>query len=186
MSAEDSREHAQRIADRSMETHADDVPLDCSGMLTAAVEEGPFYKAGSPERTNIVGAGTVGDKLIVEGYVFNRNCLPIAGAWVDFWQSDGNGVYDNAGYNLRGHQYADEFGRYHLETVRPVEYGPRTAHLHVKVKARDDSPAFTTQLFLPGERRNQADSIFDSSLVMNIIDTEDGEKATFNFVLDID
>jgi len=186
MSAEDSKELAHCIANRSTEAQSDDVPSDCSGMVTPSLEEGPFYKSGSPERTNIADAGTIGDKLIVEGYVFDRNCQPIAGAWIDFWQADGRGAYDNAGYNLRGHQYTDESGRYHLETVRPVEYGPRTAHLHVKVKANDDSPTFTTQLFLPGERRNQTDSIFDNSLVMNFIDTDDGEKATFNFVLDID
>ena len=135
MSVENSRELTRRITNRSNETRADDVPSDRSGMLTLSSEEGPFYKSGSPERTNIAGTGTTGDKLIIEGYVFNRNCQPIAGAWIDFWQADGSGVYDNAGYNLRGHQYTDESGRYHLETVRPVEYGPRTAHLHVKVTA---------------------------------------------------
>ena len=186
MSAENSRELPHPINNGSTETRANDVPSDCSGILTPSLEEGPFYKSGSPERKNIAGAGTIGNKLIMEGYVFDRNCQPIAGAWVDFWQADGNGVYDNAGYNLRGHQYTDESGRYHLETVRPVEYGPRTAHIHVKVKANDDSPAITTQLFLPGERRNETDSIFDSSLVMDVVDTDDGEKATFNFVLDVD
>jgi protocatechuate 3,4-dioxygenase beta subunit len=186
MSMEDSRDLAHRVANESPEAQASDVPADCNGKPTPSLEEGPFYKLGSPERTNTAEQGTTGNKLVVEGYVFDRNCQPIANAWLDFWQTDGSGAYDNVGYNLRGHQYTDETGRYRLETVRPVEYGPRTAHIHVKVRANDDSPVLTAQLFLPGERRNQADSIFDSSLVMNIVDAEGGEKAAFNFVLDVD
>jgi protocatechuate 3,4-dioxygenase beta subunit len=165
------------------EAQASDVPAGCSGRQTPSLEEGPFYKTGSPERTSIAERGTVGSKLVVEGYVFDRNCQPIAKAWLDFWQADGSGAYDNAGYNLRGHQYTDENGHYHLETVRPVEYGPRTAHIHAEVRANDDSPVLTVQLFLPGEKRNQTDPIFDGSLIMNIVDAGGGEKATFNFVL---
>jgi protocatechuate 3,4-dioxygenase beta subunit len=172
--------------DEPREVQASDVPADCRGRLTPPLEEGPFYKAGSPERTKIAERGTVGSKLIVEGYVFDRNCQPIANAWLDFWQADGRGAYDNAGYNLRGHQYTDKNGRYHLETVRPVEYGPRTAHIHAKVRANDNSPVLTVQLFLPGEKRNQTDPIFDSSLIINIVDADGGEKASFNFVLNVD
>lgn len=167
------------------EDQASDPTKGCSGRFTPSAEEGPFYKTGSPERTNIVELGTVGSKLVVEGHVFDRNCRPIAQAWLDFWQADGRGVYDNTGYNLRGHQYTDDNGRYYLETVRPVEYGSRTAHIHAKVKANDNSPVLTVQLFLPGESRNQADRIFNSSLVMTIIDTDVGEKAAYNFVLDV-
>jgi protocatechuate 3,4-dioxygenase beta subunit len=163
-----------------------DIPSDCNGIPNPSVEEGPFYKTGSPERQKIAGEGTKGEKLIIEGYVFNRNCQPIPRAWIDFWQADGTGTYDNSGYNLRGHQYTDETGRYHLETVRPAEYGPRTAHLHVKVRANSNSQVVTFQLFLPGERRNKTDGLFNSSLVMNIADPKNSELATFNFVLDID
>lgn len=183
---EDIKDFTRPVASESLEAQASDVPANCSGRLTPSLEEGPFYKPGSSERTNIADPGTTGSKLVVEGYVLDRNCQPIASAWLDFWQADGNGAYDNVGYNLRGHQYTDETGRYRLETVRPVEYGPRTAHIHAKVRANDDSPVLTVQLFLPGERRNQADPIFDSSLVMNIVDADGGEKATFNFVLDVD
>ena len=32
--------------------------------VTASVEEGPYYKPGSPERVNIVETGTVGTRLV--------------------------------------------------------------------------------------------------------------------------
>jgi protocatechuate 3,4-dioxygenase beta subunit len=182
----DSEDIIHQDDNEPREAQTNDAPAGCNGRLTPSLEEGPFYKTGSPERTSIAERGTVGSKLVVEGYVFDRNCRPIAHAWLDFWQADGRGAYDNAGYNLRGHQYTDESGRYHLETVRPVEYGPRTAHIHAKVRANDNSPILTVQLFLKGEKRNQTDPIFDSSLVMNIVDADDGEKATYDFVLNAD
>jgi len=101
---------------------------------------------------------------------------------LDFWQADGKGQYDNASYTLRGHQFTDDAGRYHLETVIPGLYPGRTEHIHVKVKA-DSGPVLTTQLFFPGVPGNQTDSIFDPSLLVSIQNTTDGKLATFNFVL---
>jgi protocatechuate 3,4-dioxygenase beta subunit len=158
----------------------------CDGRLTPSLEEGPFYKTGSPDRIKIAEGGTVGDKFILEGYVFNRNCKPIKGAWLDFWQVDGRGLYNNVGFNLRGHQYTDGAGHYYLETVKPVRYGFRTAHIHVKVRANSHSPVLTTQLFLPGEKGNRADPIFENGLLMNVVKGAVPERVTYNFVLDVD
>jgi protocatechuate 3,4-dioxygenase beta subunit len=155
-----------------------------SGNLTAAVEEGPYYKSGSPERRNIVEPGTPGSKLIVEGRVLDGKGNPIAHAWLDFWHADGNGHYDNEGFNLRGHQYADKDGRYRLETVRPYQYLFRSPHVHAKVRASDNSPVLTTQLYFPGEERNETDPIFEKLTVMDVRDTAEGQKATFDFVVE--
>ncbi len=184
MSAENIK-GTHHIVKRSQRTQGN-VPAECNGRLTPLVEEGPFYKSGSPKRTSIAEPGTAGRRIVIEGYVFDRNCRPIENAWLDFWQADGRGAYDNNGYNLRGHQYTDKNGRYHLETVRPIGYGPRTAHIHTKVRANSKSPILNVQLFFPGEKGNQKDSLFDSSLVMNIIDANEEDKVTYNFILDVD
>jgi protocatechuate 3,4-dioxygenase beta subunit len=152
--------------------------------LTPAVEEGPYYKPGSPERKNIIEAGTIGTRLIVEGRVLDAGGRPLAGAWLDFWHADGSGVYDNAGHNLRGYQYTDKAGRFHLETVRPKQYLFRAPHVHAKVRADDKSPVLTTQLFFPGEKRNGTDPLFEKFTVMDVKDTPEGEKATFDFVVE--
>jgi protocatechuate 3,4-dioxygenase beta subunit len=153
-------------------------------LLTPSVEEGPYYKPGSLERNNIVGQGTPGTKLVVEGRVLGVDGRPVAHAWLDFWHADGKGVYDNAGYNLRGHQYTDKAGRYHLETVRPKQYLFRSPHVHAKVRADDKSPVLTTQLFFPGEQRNKTDPLFEKFTVMDVTDTNEGQKATFDFVVE--
>jgi protocatechuate 3,4-dioxygenase beta subunit len=153
--------------------------------LTPSVEEGPYYTYGSPERTNITQAGTPGQKLVVEGRVLDKKGQPIAHAWLDFWQADGKGQYDNDGFNLRGHQFADKEGRYHLETVRPFVYAGRTAHIHAKVRANESSPILTVQLYFPGEKRNATDPLFEKLAVMDVADTAEGQKATFDFVVEM-
>lgn len=153
------------------------------GQITPSATEGPYYKSNSPERTNLRETGTVGEKLTVTGYVFDSNCRPVAGAWLDFWQADGNGVYDNIGYKLRGHQFTDESGKYILETVMPGEYSGRTSHIHLKVKTNDKSPVLTSQLYFPDEARNQTDPIFNQALLVGMTDTADGKVAIYNFVL---
>src|SRR6184192_1256323 len=60
-------------------------PLVCG--QTLAVTEGPFYRAGSPERTNLVETGMVGARVSVVGYVYDTNCQPVPNAWLDFWQA---------------------------------------------------------------------------------------------------
>ena len=115
--------------------------------LTPAQTEGPYYTPNSPERASLIEPGMGGTKLIVTGYVLTTDCQPIANAWLDFWQADDQGVYDNAGYRLRGHLFTDETGRYTLETIVPGEYPGRTQHIHVKVQA-PNGPILTTQTLL--------------------------------------
>jgi protocatechuate 3,4-dioxygenase beta subunit len=85
--------------------------LACSSGGQAAVTpeltEGPYFTANSPERADLFEEGMVGTKIVITGYVYTTDCQPVANALLDFWQADGNGVYDNNGYTLRGHQYTD-------------------------------------------------------------------------------
>ncbi len=151
---------------------------------TTPVEEGPYYKGDSPERTSIAGEKTTGKKLVLQGTVRDQAGQPISHAWLDFWQADGRGEYDNEGYVLRGHQYTDQEGRYRLETVRPKEYLMRSPHIHVKVQAHPKAPIFTTQLFFPGEATNATDYLFDKHTLMDVKDTPDGQVAAFDFVVE--
>ncbi len=145
--------------------------------VSAALTEGPYYKKGSPERSSLIGPDIKGDTIIVTGYVLGTDCKPVAHAWLDFWQADGEGTYDNTGYNLRGYQYTDDQGRYVLETVLPGEYPGRTEHIHVKVQA-PNGPILTTQIFFPGVADNSRDSIFDPSLVVSVLNPTTGEVVT--------
>ena len=154
----------------------------CSGVATQSQTEGPFYKAGSPERTSLWETGLSGTPLTVTGYVLSTTCQPVAHALLDFWQADNNGNYDNTGFRLRGHQFTDNQGRYSLDTIVPGEYPGRTRHIHVKVQA-PGQPVLTTQLYFPGVARNDSDGIFSPQLLMQVQQTTNGQLATFNFIV---
>lgn len=151
---------------------------------TIAQTEGPYYTPNTPQRTSFLEEGISGRMLQLSGFVLNTACAPVASALVDFWHCDDAGVYDNAGYKLRGHQFTDEEGRYHLTTIVPGIYPGRTRHIHVKVQA-PNQPVLTTQLYFPNEPQNERDGIFHPSLLVNAIEGTDGMEALFNFVLDL-
>jgi protocatechuate 3,4-dioxygenase beta subunit len=152
--------------------------------ITPPQTAGPFYKPRSPERKSLLEPGIQGTRIVLEGNVRSTKCKPIQRALIDFWQADGNGAYDNAGFRLRGHQFADSGGKYRLETVVPGVYPGRTRHFHVRVQA-PNRPALTTQLYFPGEPENKRDSIFNPKLVMALRGSAGAQAAHFDFVLDL-
>jgi protocatechuate 3,4-dioxygenase beta subunit len=152
------------------------------GAPTPPQTAGPFFKPSSPRRTSLIDPGMTGTRIVVAGLVLTTDCRPIPGALVDFWHADDRGEYDNAGFRLRGHQFADELGRYRLETIVPGLYPGRTRHFHVRVQA-PTQPVLTTQLYFPDEPGNRSDGIFRPELVLAVRDAESVKTAAFDFVL---
>jgi len=162
---------------------------DCADLHhepTHRVTEGPFYKPNTPERRVLRDATTAGVPLTIRGRVLTPDCSPVEGAVLDFWSCDGNGVYDNDGFRLRGHQYTDAGGTFEVVTVKPKDYKQfgihRTAHVHVKAQARG-TRLLTTQLFFPGEPLNAHDWFYDPTLLVDLTRGADGLQARFDFVL---
>ena len=152
--------------------------------LTPTQTEGPYFTPNSPERSSLLEADMEGTTIVLSGYVLGTDCQPVAGALLDWWQADDGGRYDNVGYRLRGHQFADETGRYSLETVVPGLYPGRTRHFHLKVQA-PNRPILTTQLYFPNEPANRRDGIYQPELELDVQDTADGKVGHFDFVLDL-
>ena len=144
--------------------------------------EGPFFTPDSPERVSLLEPGMAGTALLLTGRILDTGCRPIPGALLDFWQADDAGQYDNSGYRLRGHQFADASGEYRLRTIVPGLYTGRTRHIHVKAQPRGGS-VLTTQLYFPDEPANEADGIFDPLLLVDLTDSGAGKRARFDFVL---
>jgi protocatechuate 3,4-dioxygenase beta subunit len=116
-------------------------------------------------------------------------CRPIAGAHIDVWHCDAQGVYSDVvdpSFNtqghkfLRGYQRTDASGKAVFRTIYPGWYEGRAVHIHFKIRTSTQGPAaheFTSQLYFPdsltdrihaaaayikpGKRmRNEDDSIF--------------------------
>lgn len=146
----------------------------CNG-LTPPQMEGPYYTPDTPERNSLLEEGMPGTRLLLVGYVLDQNCQPLPSAWLDFWQADSNGDYDNAGYRLRGHQFTDSQGRYYLETILPGLYSSRPIeHIHVKVRPEGGGEV-TSQLYFPDQPVEE--------LTVTLEDRGDHYVGYFNFVL---
>jgi protocatechuate 3,4-dioxygenase beta subunit len=144
--------------------------------------EGPYFRLGAPERSNLLEPGDR-PELVLNGRVLNEKGTPIPGAIVNLWSSDAVGNYDMVGYKYHGYQATDREGRYEFTTIVPGCYEPRDAkHLHVKVQG--DSRPITTQLYIEGEPGNEADHYYSSELLVRCTTDADGTKrGTFDFVI---
>jgi protocatechuate 3,4-dioxygenase beta subunit len=154
--------------------------------------EGPFYRAGAPERANIVPDGAPGVRLHLTGTVSVRSaagvCTLLSGAVLDFWQANDAGAYDSsAEFLYRGKVTTAEDGSFALETIIPGHYlngnQYRPAHIHVKANGQGTT-LLTTQLYFEGDEFNEIDPWFDPVLAMALEDDgQGGKNATFDFVL---
>ncbi|HEY8590730.1 MAG TPA: dioxygenase [Naasia sp.] len=119
-------------------------------------------------------ADEVGEPVLMHGRVLDPSGAPIAGAVLDVWQADAEGLYsgfapDVPAGNLRGKVVTGEDGGYEVRTVMPGPYtipqaGPtgalcraagwspwRPAHVHLIVEASDREPLITQIFFADSE-----------------------------------
>lgn len=99
-----------------------------------------------------------GRRLELAGRLLETSGQPVAGAKIEIWQTDANGRYihsqDAAGkprdpfFQGFGTALTGPDGAFAFRTVRPVAYGSRPPHIHVRVLA-DGRPPLVTQLYLP-------------------------------------
>ena len=161
---------------------------ECVDNPTPRQIEGPYYTPQTPRRSNLID-GLPGEILVLEGRVLSTACQPVAGAIVDLWSCDAQGVYDNTGFKLRGHQITNAQGWYRFETLMPGAYGNssfrRTPHLHVKIQPPASS-LLTTHLYFPDQPLNHRDGFFNPALVVKIEQkAKQPKRALFDFVVPV-
>jgi protocatechuate 3,4-dioxygenase beta subunit len=91
--------------------------------------------------------------------IHERGCAPLAGAVVDVWHCDADGIYSDVrdpGFDttgrkfLRGYQTTDARGMARFTTIYPGWYQGRTVHIHFKVRSSPTANPgfeFTSQLY---------------------------------------
>jgi protocatechuate 3,4-dioxygenase beta subunit len=162
------------------------------GVATPAQTEGPYFRAGSPGRADLVEPGAKARVVELTGFVLTRGCNPVARAVVDLWHADDRGAYDNKGFRYRGRVYTDEKGCYRIRTIMPGLYPGRTRHYHANVAA-GGRLLLTTQLYFPDEPGNRRDGLFRKELLMQTASAGGAKGSTkggtvaarFDFVIDL-
>jgi hydroxyquinol 1,2-dioxygenase len=107
--------------------------VDCinhrlSGDATPTTVTGPFHVHGSPDLADgaDIARGAPGEPCYIVGSVRGLGGKPIAGATLDIWQADGEGLYDaQRGSDepwMRGVFKSGNDGRFVVQTVLPVPY----------------------------------------------------------------
>jgi protocatechuate 3,4-dioxygenase beta subunit len=106
---------------------------------------GPFGRGAPPVRAKI------GTGHVLTGVVLSAgDCQPLAGAQVQFWQSNRKGQYTLA---LSGTVITDRAGRFRFQGPYPAAYEGRPPHIHVRVVARDHFTLLARYEPRPGARR---------------------------------
>jgi protocatechuate 3,4-dioxygenase, beta subunit len=140
---------------------------------TPSQTEGPFYPVELPKDSdydllqNGALAYSRGQPSWVEGVVTDLQGKPVAGAQVEIWQCDEAGHYHHPGDGGRADKAFQGFGKvvvgsdgqYRFRTIRPVAYGGRAPHIHVKVKLATRE-LLTTQLYVQGDPGNERDFLW--------------------------
>jgi hypothetical protein len=139
-----------------IDANCDDVVDDDVCVCTPTVSDdlGPNYLSGAPYRSDIRHPDDTGDLLVLSGVVYDAECLPVAGATVDVWQADPEGVYDfSADFWYRGVVTTGADGSYELTTYVPGRYSARFGFLpgHIHAIVTGGAVSLTTQLLFTGD-----------------------------------
>lgn len=140
---------------------------------TPSQTEGPFYPVALPADSDadLLSNGSLryaqGLPAWVEGTLTDLDGRALRGGVVEIWQCDHQGRYHHPGDGDRadrafqgfGRVEADAQGRWRFRTLRPVAYGSRAPHIHVKVKL-GSRELLTTQLYVEGDPGNARDFLW--------------------------
>ncbi len=183
-----------------------DKPVGC----TESTVLGPFYVADAPRLPDgaDLARGAPGQPCLVRGRVCALDGAAVAGAEVEFWQSDAEGRYDAQYEDLdehraRGVLSSGSDGRFELRTVLALPYpvpvdGPvgqllgaigghpwRPAHMHFKISAPGYEP-LTTHVYRQDDPYLDSDAVYGvrQSLIAPWVDDGQGlHRIEFDFVL---
>jgi catechol 1,2-dioxygenase len=148
---------------------------------------GPFYRPGSPFRTNINPKNFSGIPLHLSGTIYKddgkttfKNCM------IEIWQCNPKGEYDNLSddFIYRGAAKTGADGKYHFITTHPVAYLAdkknniyRPAHIHMRITGAQGERDLITQIYFKGDSHLAEDEYSNSPKALNrILETTKNSK----------
>ena len=179
--------------------------------ITPSQTVGPFFAYCLTPRgydfselvsNDLVTDDTSGERIRIEGRVFDGDGQPVTDAMIEIWQADAQGRYahpadgraaPNARFRGFGRAGTDDEGRYGFTTVKPGPVpGPdgrlQAPHINVHVFARGVLRHMMTRIYFADEAANEADPIL--ALVPadrrgTLVARRDGQHGLPTYVFDI-
>ncbi|MFL6799441.1 MAG: dioxygenase [Xanthobacteraceae bacterium] len=171
--------------------------------VTPSTVEGPFHVPDAPPVAHAgnMAEGCPGIPCFVTGTIRGLDGAPVAGAVLDLWQTDGEGLYEDqretAGPYMRGLYRSQPNGSYAIRTVAPVAYTipmdgtvgelmnrtkishMRPAHIHFAISA-PGYRGLVTHLFQKGDTYIESDVVYGvkEPLIVEFVKKPPGKAPT--------
>ena len=166
---------------------------------SASQTVGPYFRIGliyGQAQNDLVQENTVGERILIQGVVYDRDGEPIPDAMVEIWQPDANGIFNHEADPL--HEQADshfhgfgraenrENGRYQFHTIKPGGRDGQVPYINVRVFARGILIHALTRIYFSDEAGNDNDAVLTAvpaerrqTLIATCDDS--GELPTYHF-----
>jgi protocatechuate 3,4-dioxygenase alpha subunit len=139
---------------------------------------GPFFTIGLTRmnRTELAGPGVSGERVTIEGHMFDGDGTPIPDAIIEIWQANSHGKYNHPedeqdkpiepGFRGYGRIPTDETGRFSFTTIKPGAVpGPdgkmQAPHIAVSIFMRGLLRRLVTRIYFPDEPGNEGDFVLN-------------------------
>lgn len=142
--------------------------------MTPSQTVGPFLHIGFDRLyvDNLAGEGVSGERIVIEGQVFDGSGQPVPDGMVEIWQANAHGKYAHpddaralpleAGFRGFGRVPTDDNGGFRFTTIKPGRVpGPdgtlQAPHILVSIFMRGLIKRLATRIYFPDEESNGDD-----------------------------
>jgi protocatechuate 3,4-dioxygenase, alpha subunit len=153
-----------------------------SRQATTSQTVGPFFSIGMCRaiKENLAGPGTSGERVVIEGRVFDGDGKPVPDAILEIWQANSHGKYAHpedqqdkpveANFTGYGRIPTGDDGKFRFTTIKPGQVPDldgklQAPHIVVSVFARGLLRRLVTRIYFPDEPANSND------FVLNLVET---------------
>lgn len=169
---------------------------------------GPFFQFGLifGGENVLVNDQTAGQRIYIEGHVFDGDYQPVPDALIEIWQADSHGIFNHpadpqrakADPHFRGFGRVDtrQGGTFTFKTIKPGRVPldgqhEQAPHVNIRIFARGMLLHAITRLYFSDEALNQTDPVLTSiadpvrrqTLIAQLDDSEGTPTYRFDIVL---
>ena len=146
---------------------------------TASQTVGPYLHIGLTwlVTDDLVGPGTSGEPIVVEGRITDADGKPVDDALIEIWQANAHGRYDHPddtrdlplepGFKGFGRVPTDAGGAFRFRTIKPgavpaADGSMQAPHVNVTIFMRGMLKHLATRIYFPDEPANATDPLLGS------------------------